>query len=563
MRIRLTLLAGVVALAAVWAIGTARMAGAAGPAFDPAVEQALAHIRPDGLRAHTRFLSDDLLEGRGTGTRGHLLAAHYLAAEFKAMGLEPAGVDGTYFQSVPLRHAEAVASQSSLRLRRNGLVREMVSGEDYVLLPDYTRETTSVTAPVVFVGYGITAPELDHDDYAGLKAEGKIVALVRGAPASFPDSQRAHYSSSHTKILNAAAHGAVGLLYLASPQLTPERWKRFVPRLQEGGMSWVDTDGVARPEIPAILHGRAYLGPDGMKTLFDGAPKSMEEVFQALQDGKTPPHFEFPGTVEMHTMSRHRALESPNVVAALRGSDPVLRNEYVVYSAHLDHLGRGRPVDGDDVYNGAMDNALGAASLLVVARGFANLPEPPARSVLFLAVTAEEEGLLGSDYFGHHPTVPADDLVADVNLDCPLLLHTLKDVVAYGAEHSSLNQVVHEAAAEMRLKVSPDPMPEQVFFVRSDQYSFVKQGVPSVFMESGWETGDKKVDAKKLAEAWLRTRYHSPKDDMSQPIDFGAGATLTRLNFLIGYRVASEPARPAWNSGDFFGEHYGHAAGSH
>lgn len=530
----------------------------AGSIPNPDVEKALQSIRAEGLRANTRFLSDDALEGRGTGTPGHELAARYMATQFEALGLEPAGEAGSYFQPVPLRKGVVVEGETSLQLLRGGTVEALEWGKDYVGLPDYSRERLEVTGAVVFVGFGVSAPEAGYDDYSNVDTRGKLVALLRGAPASLPHNQRAHYASTETKIETAARHGAVGILYLTSPKTTPERWERYVRLMKGGGMRWVDPSGVAQPVMPATLQGRAYVGPAGIATLFEGAQKSLEDAYAALDESR-PASFELPGRVRLRTVSRLRALTSPNVAAVLPGSDPTLRHEYVIYSAHLDHLGVGEAVEGDSIYNGAMDNALGSASLLEVARGFAALPTPPARSVLFLAVTAEEEGLLGSDYFAHYPTVPIGDIVADVNLDSPLLLHPLEDVVAFGGEHSTLGPVVEEAAAELGLKVTPDPFPEETFFVRSDQYSFVKQGVPSVYMEVGWEAGAAGEKPRKLFEEWIRTRYHTPQDDMSQAIDFDAGAKLVQLNFLIGYRVASEPVRPAWNPGDFFGEHYSHA----
>jgi hypothetical protein len=339
---------------------------------DPVVESAAEQIRSEGLRAHIRFLADDLLE---TGTRGYNLAASYLAAQFAALGLEPAGSDGSYLQPVPLLHAQAIEGESSVRLLRNGQEEALEFGREALVMPDYSRDASSIT-----VGYGVTAPELKHDDYAGVDVTGKIVALVRGAPASFPPTQRAHHSSTSLKIQNAGKHGAVGLLYLASRPLPPAQWKRIVRQLKKGGMEWVDSDGTPQPEVPASLQGRAYIGPAGLKKLLADGPMSAKKLYAAVRKGK-PPVFELPGKVHIRTVTRHRRLESPNVVALLPGSDPMLRDERIVYTAHLDHLGVGEAVDGDDIYNGALDNAAGVAGLLEVARAFASLPEPPARSV--------------------------------------------------------------------------------------------------------------------------------------------------------------------------------------
>jgi hypothetical protein len=424
---------------------------------------------------------------------------------------------------------------------------------------NHLRTETSVAAPVVFVGFGVTAPEADYDDYAGVDARGKIVVYLRGAPASLPHNQRAYYSSGRVKRQNALAHGAVGLLSF----LTPESEKRFgwgqvLGHIRQGSMRWLEATGDPHDVSPQV-RGTALLSAAGAEALFQGAPQPLEEVLKAAKAGR-PRSFELPVEARLRVASRHRQLQSPNVVALLPGSDPDLRQEYVVYTAHLDHLGVGEPDEGDAIYNGALDNASGTAVLLEVARAFASLPQRPRRSVLFLAVTAEEKGLLGSDYFVHHPTVPAESLVANLNLDTAMMLHPLHDVVAFGAEHSSLATVVEQAARHLDLEVSPDPMPGQVLFIRSDQYSFVQRGVPAVFLVDGLKTGDPEFDGRTLLFQWMGTRYHSPKDDLSQDLDFEAGAKFAGVNFLIGYLVANQTPRPAWNQGDFFGEKFGRGA---
>jgi Zn-dependent M28 family amino/carboxypeptidase len=249
-------------------------------------------------------------------------------------------------------------------------------------------------------------------------------------------------------------------------------------------------------------------------------------------------------------------MESPNVAGLLRGSDPRIRDEVVVFTAHLDHLGIGEPVNGDSIYNGALDNASGSAALLEVARAFARLPKPPRRSVLFLAVTAEEKGLLGSDYFAEYPTVPSERIVANLNLDVLAMLYPLRQVVPMGAEHSTLEATVKRAASQMGIELGPDPFPEEVFFVRSDQYSFVRRGVPSLFLFWGFKS-DSGVDAAARFREWGRTRYHTPQDDLSQPMDLEAGARHAQINFLVGLDVANADGRPAWKPGDFFGRTFG------
>jgi Zn-dependent M28 family amino/carboxypeptidase len=242
----------------------------------------------------------------------------------------------------------------------------------------------------------------------------------------------------------------------------------------------------------------------------------------------------------------------------LPGSDPKLSQEYVVYTAHLDHLGIGKPINGDPIYHGAADNASGTAALLVLAKAFKSLPHPPARSIMFLGVTAEEKGLLGSDYFAHFPTVPIQSLVADINMDGASIFYAFNNIVPLGAPDSTLEAVVQRNAARLGLKVSPDPEPDQNYFIRADQYSFVRQGVPSVFISEGEEARDPKVNAKKFNEEWIANRYHAPSDDMKQPMDLDATIEFMQIDFLVGYDIAQDPQRPAWKAGDFFGESFGH-----
>lgn len=295
------------------------------------------------------------------------------------------------------------------------------------------------------------------------------------------------------------------------------------------------------------------LNQHGAKKLFATAPNTSAEVFARMSEGQVP-HFSLPVHVKMHATTQHVTIESANVIGTRLGSDPKLRQEYVVYSAHLDHVGTCPPMNGDDVCHGAFDNASGAATLLEIAHTYMTLPQPPRRSILFAFVTGEEKGLLGSDYFARHPTVAADKIVANINIDgAPGFLYPMKDVFAVGAEDSSLAQNVQRAAQHLKLEVSPDPMPEQVIFIRSDQYSFVRRGVPSILVSQGWKSADPKVNGEQVYKNWIMTVYHTPQDNVEQHFDFDSGVKGAQLNFLIGYEVAQQKDRPTWNSGDFFG----------
>jgi Zn-dependent M28 family amino/carboxypeptidase len=512
-------------------------------------------IRAEAIAAHTRFLADDLLEGRGTGTRGMALAANYAAAHFESLGLEPAGDQGSYFQRISFRKVTLEPEGSALSLLSGGREQRLRFGEDFLMRGHPFETALELTAPLVFAGYGVTAPERNYDDYAGLDARGKIVVLLSGAPEPFPSTVRAHYSSNSVKLENAVAHGAVGVITVwtkKDEQRFPwPRIRRFAGR---PSLHWHDAEGQVSDAYPAI-RGMAIVNHGTAERLFAGAPASLDEVLAAAAEGKVK-GFALPAQARIRMRSRHERVECANVVAVFRGSDQHLREEFVVFSAHLDHEGIGTPLGDDAIYNGALDNASGSAVLFEIARAFAALPQRPRRSVLFLATTAEEEGLLGADYFARHPTVPLDALVANINLDAIPALVATKDFVALGAEHSSLGAVAEAAARELGLELSPDSSPEQNFFIRSDQYPFVKQGVPALFLIPGNKAAEPGVDAAERFQRYLTTIYHTPKDDMTQPLDFQAAATAARINFLIGFRVAEASERPQWNPGDFFGEKF-------
>ena len=524
------------------------------PLQDPELRGAAEAIDPQAIRAHMEQLADDALEGRGAGSRGYLLAADYVANAFREIGLRPAGDQGGFHQQVPLASTELLAAESSLQLVREEAVEPLEMEVDYVLSGDFLRERGEIEAPVAYVGFGVSAPELEYDDYAGIDVRGKVVALFRGAPSTFPHNERAYHASSEVKASAAVRHGAAGVLQMLLPDERAGRpWDRTVRHGRMASMRWIGEGGLphgARPE----LFVEASLNESGERKLFAGAALDFAEAVAVAKEGRAG-SFDLPPRIVARTASRHARLESPNVIGVLEGSDPNLALEYVVLTAHLDHVGVGQPVDGDGIHNGAYDNASGVAILLEVAHALAALPAPPRRSVLFLAVTAEEKGLLGSDYWTHKPTVPLDAVVANVNLDMVMMLHPLRDVVAFGAEHSTLQREVEIAARAFRVELSPDPIPDEVFFVRSDQFPFVRKGVPSLFLISGMDGGE--GDGLQEFRAWMRTTYHTPADDMSQPFDLEAGAQFARVNFLLAWEIAMAAERPQWNPGDFFGERFG------
>jgi len=534
------------------AVSAYRVAGGADKA-----DELMAAIRGDAIRADMRFLADDLLEGRGTGTRGYEIAAKYMAAQFEQMGLQPAGDGGTYFQKVPFKQSRPDGQKSSLALISRGKEDKLEFKKDFITRGDPGRAESSVEADVVFVGDGVTAEEQGYDDYKGFDVKGKIAAFLYGAPPSFETSLRAHYSSIEVKEANAAAHGAVGMLLLDDPGLEKlygfDMQKRDLAFPQ---LNWLDAAGKPNDYFPQ-LKGWAFLNMEATKKFFASAGRQAEEIYAAAKASKTQ-SFATGVKAKVHNATKVEDVHSPNIVAKLEGSDAALKDEYVVFSSHLDHVGIGEPVNGDKIYNGALDNASGSACLLEIARAFVAAKERPRRSLLFVSVTGEEAGLLGSDYFAHYPTVKKSAIAANVNMDEDQMLWPMLSIIPFGAEHSSLEDTVNQAAARMHLRVDADPMPEEVVFIRSDQYSFVKQGIPAVFPVPGFKSDDPKIDPAKIFAAWEAERYHQPSDDMNQPnLDFAQAAKFARFNLLVGYLVAQANERPTWKKGDFFGEHYG------
>ncbi len=517
------------------------------------LDAALESISKAGIEAHLAYLADDALEGRMTGQPGYDAAARYVADRFRDMGLDPGGEDG-WFQPVPLISYRPDEDSIALIAHRDGSDVELSYPDDFVAGGDKVRETNSVRAEVVFAGFGVHAPELGYSDFEGIDVDGKIIAILGKSPAIFPHNERAYYASSRTKAEEATRRGVVGVIGLRSEyQEQTYPWERI--RAEAGSrpsMTWVDIGGHPADYFPDIEMS-VTLSPDAAAGFFAGTPISFAEARAAGEAGRvasTPLGFE----VSMSRRTRHERITSPNVIGIVRGSDPELANEFVVYSAHLDHLGIGVPVDGDEIYNGAYDNAIGVALLLETARAFAI--SPPRRSVLFIAVTGEERGLLGSDYFANYPTVPSESLIANVNLDMPLFLYPLADVVAFGAEHSSLEGIVRRALEAENLKLSGDPKPEETIFIRSDQYSFVRKGVPATFLVPGFESTDPATDGAALERNFRLQHYHRPSDDLGQPVHWESALRFARANVRIGTIVGNADERPAWNEGDFFGKRF-------
>jgi hypothetical protein len=511
-------------------------------------------ITRQALVDHLAYLADDAREGRMAGEKGYDEAAEYVADQFAAMGVEPGAEDG-YFQHVPLISYRIDEESTTLIAHRDGEDTELHYKEHYVMGGDKVREDALVRAEVVYVGFGVHAPEVGYSDYDGVDVEGKIVAMFGNAPSTLPSEERAFYSSGRTKAEEAVRRGAIGMIGLRSRRIDEfYPWERV--KAQAGtrpGMAWVTLTGDPADYHPEILGGAA-ISTEVAQQLFAGTPITFEAARDATASS-TPASVPLGFEVTLGRKTTHEVITSPNVVGIVPGTDPELKNEYIVYTAHLDHNGIGAPVDGDAVYNGMYDNAMGSSLLMETARAFAN--SPAKRSMVFIALTAEERGLLGSDYYAHYPTVPSDAIIANINLDMPLFLYPVADIIAFGAEHSSLEGTVGEAIVAEGFTLTPDPMPEENLFRRSDQYSFVRRGVPAVYLKPGFTSTDPSIDGKAGENEHRKHHYHMPSDDLSRPVDWDSAVRFARANARIGYAIANEANRPTWNEGDFFGEKFG------
>jgi hypothetical protein len=511
-------------------------------------------VSTDAVLAHATFLADDTLQGRNTGSEGYAIAANYAAAQFRQYGLEPAGDEGTYLQNVSFVETRLIGSV--IDILGGGKSVELNALEDYVAWGSPVASETAVTAPVVFAGFGIDAPELKHRDYARLDVKGRIVLLFNGAPASFPTDARAHYSSTRLKYEEAAKRGAVGVIRIRTKiDNAKYPWERYLSFADTPSYNWIDRDGEIENAFPKLKI-TGTLSPDGARKLAEAAGASYDAWMNGAESVKYKTD-ELPVELNVKTESMQARIGSPNVAALLRGSDPDLSNEYVIVSAHLDHVGIGPEIDGDRIYNGFYDNATGSAVVIELARVLSHAASRPSRSVIFLLVTGEERGLLGSDFFAQHPTVPKEGIVANVNIDMPLLLHDASDVIAYGAEHSSLGVVAENAAKANGFALTPDPDPAEVFFIRSDQYSFIRQGVPALYVDPGPGAFDGGDSGKEAASDFLRNHYHRPSDDTSRPFNKEAASRYIRMNAEIILGIANAEERPRWNKGDFFGVLFG------
>ena len=531
--------------------------------------------------SHVQYLADDALEGRNVGTPGFEKAVQYVESQYQKIGLKPAGNKG-YRQTVDLDSRTLVAEDTKLALVRDGKEEPLAVGQDASLNARGELNGT-VDAPMVFIGYGLSIPEAGWDDFAGLNLKGKVAVYVNAfPPVKVSDNVRSHVNSADERWVSLKRAGAIGVATIAAPRAggagnrggaapgaspspsptpTPAATASPTPSPSPAAGAGRGTGGGRGGPAPVIALNERDVNPEagqiiamsltarGAAAIFGGTGHTLAEINELVTAQKPLPRFELPVTLRAKATLKREVIPSANVVGMIEGSDPVLKNEYVIMSAHLDHTGVGRATNGDSIFNGAMDDASGVASLIETARLMKASGVATKRSVVFVAVTAEEKGLLGSLYFATKPTVPFKQIVADINLDMFLPLYALKFLEVQGLTESSLGDNVRSAAKSQGVEVQTDREPEQNRFIRSDQYSFIQKGVPALAFKFGYESGSPEETIRKN---WVRDVYHKVNDDTSQPVDKEAAALFNRVIMTLLQNVANDSKRPAWNADSFF-----------
>ena len=542
-----------------WALGCAMVAGCVASSVAQGMpETATDQTAGQAWWSHVKVLADDNMRGRLTGTDDYLRAAAYVVAQFKADSLQPAGIDG-FYQPVAFDVTRVFADKSSMTLVANGHETPLALGPD-AIVGARGSQPKSISAPLVFIGYGLHLPESNFDDFnspelpsASLK--GAIVVYINGGPA---DISGALKSFARTSTLAQALEdaGVVGAISIPTPKSMDFGWERVASGASQPGMrlSATPDDAAVRDRHPALADHRrtlfsATFNPAEAEKLFAGTGHTFAELLELADAAKPLPRFALGKSLTATVASETTHVTSPNIVAKLEGSDPVLKKEFVLVSAHLDHLGVGAQIKGSTVYPGAMDDASGVASVLEIAKHFSRTAVRPKRSMLFLVFTAEEKGLLGSRYFAGHPTVPEKAIVADLNMDMFMPLFPLKKLHVQGLAESTLELDARAVGAEHHIEIAPDPEPDRNSFIRTDQYSFVQAGVPALAMKFGWTPNSPEYKAWRQ---WLAERYHSTQDNLSQPIDLAAAAQFNAFLGDLARRVADDPERPHYLSSSFF-----------
>jgi Zn-dependent M28 family amino/carboxypeptidase len=512
---------------------------------------AMAGIDPERIRVHVRFLANDLLEGRGTGQRGGDIAAEYIATQFALSGLQPAGDNGSYFQKVPMVGITTVPEQTTFALvPASGPAMDLKYKDDYVANDETQGNSADIDAPIVFVGYGIEAPEYNWDDYKGLDVKGKVLLMFVNEPPSndpnfFKGKALTYYGRWTYKYEQAARKGAVGALLIHREDLASYGWD-VVRNSNSGEKSYLRDDSAPK------LKTASWIQWEIARRLLASSGQDLDRLLQAAgsRDFKPIP---LNSNLRAHIVSKVRPFESNNVVGLLPGSDPALKNQAVVYSAHYDHLGIRPEQPGDKIYNGAADNATGCGILLELAHAFGTSQTRTKRSILFASVTAEEQGLLGSKYLGLHPPVKAGSLTLGLNFDDVPPIGDPEEVEVSGAERTSFYPTVEQVAGAFGLQIKPDSRPEAGHYYRSDHFSMARVGVPSFSVNEGMKYAGHPLGwGEQQAKDYVEHRYHQPTDEYQPSMDFTGDAKIARFGFALGWNAANLPNLVQWQAGDEF-----------
>jgi len=510
---------------------------------------AMETISPDHIRWHVRFLAHDLLEGRGTGQRGGDLAAEYMATQFAEYGLKPAGDNGSYLQKVPLVGVTTLLDTKFSLVPQHGAAMDLKPLTDYVATDQTQQPQSEVNADIVFVGYGIEAPEYDWDDYKGADVHGKVLLMLVNEPPSddpkfFKGKALTYYGRWTYKYEEAARKGAVGVILVHQTEMASYPWD-VVRNSNSGEKSYLKLQGPAL-KVASWIHlevAEKLAASSGMnldKMMADARSRD----FHAVNLG---------AKLKAHMVSQVRDLQSNNVVAMLPGSDRNLKQEAVMYTAHYDHFGIRPDMPGDNIFNGAQDNATGCGILLELARAYSVASQRPRRSIIFAAVTAEEQGLLGSEYLGKHPPISASQISLDLNYDDVKPLGAPEEVEVSGAERTTFYAAVQATANEFRLAIRPDARPEAGHFYRSDHFSLARAGIPSFSINEGMKfKGHNEAWGLEQNRDFTQNHYHQPSDEYHPEMDFTGDSAVARFGFALGWEAASAPKRVEWKKGDEF-----------
>jgi Zn-dependent M28 family amino/carboxypeptidase len=507
-------------------------------------------IDPEKIRAHVKFLSSDLLEGRGTGQRGGDIAAEYIATQLQLYGLKPAGDNGSYMQKVPMVGIQTLPEQTSFEITggRSDAAR-LRHSEDFVATNETQEPTVDIDAEIVYVGYGISAPEYNWDDYKGADLKGKVLLMLVNEPPStdakfFKGPALTYYGRWTYKYEEAARRGAAGVLLVHKTEMASYGWDVVKN-------SWGGERSFLRDQNRPKLREAGWVQLNIADKIAQGAGKNLNDLMRQANTREFKP-LPLGVRLKAHLVSRIRPFDSENVLAKIDAAAGPLSQQAVIYSAHFDHLGIGPEKNGDKIYNGAADNGTGCGMLLEMARVWAQAPKPK-RTVFFAAVTAEEQGLLGSEYLGLHPPAPAGRISLGLNFDNLTPYGIPEAIEVTGAERSTFYPVLEQTAKEFRLKIQPDSRPEAGHYYRSDHFSLARVGIPAFSVNEGDKFQGHDEDwGKQQKQDYTANRYHTPQDEYRDDMDFRGDALLARFGFALGWRAANQPTEVQWQPGDEF-----------